>query len=66
LIELDVEKRILRIIGTNGEKKKETEIEKILAERKKNWIPKEEKYKSGVLNIYAKLAESAIKGGYIK
>ncbi len=66
LIELDVEKRILRIVGINGAERSEGDIEKVLEERRKNWKPKEEKYKSGVLNIYAKHAESPIKGGYMK
>ena len=32
----------------------------------RKWEPKEEKYKTGVLNIYAKHAQSPIKGGYME
>ncbi len=66
IIELDVEKRLLRIIGIDGVEKDEAVIEEILAGRRKNWKPKEEKYKSGVLNIYAKHAVSPMLGGYMK
>lgn len=66
IIELDVEKRLLRIIGIDGVQKDEADIDQILAGRRKNWKPKEEKYKSGVLNIYAKHAVSPMLGGYMK
>ena len=66
LIELNVEKRILRIIGVKGRELPEQEVQKILVGRKRKWEPKEEKYKTGVLNIYAKHAQSPIKGGYME
>lgn len=66
LIEIDVENRILRIIGINGEEKTEEEIEKVLNERKKLWKPKNEKYPNGVLNIFSKHAVSPMKGGYME
>ncbi len=66
LIEIDIENRILQIIGINGKRCSPEEIDKILKERKKEWRPKEEKYKSGVLNIFAKHAVSPMKGGYME
>lgn len=66
LIEIDVEKRILRVIGINGEEKSEEEINIILEQRKKEWTPKPEKYASGVLKIFAQHAVSPMKGGYMK
>ena len=66
LIEIDIEQRILRIIGVKGERKTPEEVESILLERKKYWQPKTEKYASGVLNIFAKHAVSHMKGGYMK
>lgn len=66
LIEIDIENRVLQIVGINGEKKSLDEIDKILCERKKKWKPKEPKYKSGVLKLFAEHAVSPMKGGYMK
>lgn len=66
LIEIDIKNRILQIVGIDGQRCTLEEVDKVLAERKKEWKPKEEKYKSGVLNIFAKHAVSPMKGGYMK
>lgn len=66
LIEIDIPKRILRIIGIDGKEYSEEEIEKILNERKQNWSPKEERYKSGVIKIFSQHAVSPMKGGYME
>ena len=66
LIELDIENRLLRIIGIKGEKKTPEEVEKELEERKKNWRPRETKYTKGILKQFTENAVSAIKGGYMK
>lgn len=66
LIEIDIEKRILQIVGVGGVRKTAEEIEAILVERKKDWRPRAEKYSSGVLNIFSKHAVSPMKGGYMK
>ena len=66
LIEIDIEKRMINIIGTNEMFCNQEEIQKVLEERKKLWKPKDEKYKSGVLNIFAKHAVSPMKGGYME
>ena len=66
LIELDIENRLLQIVGFNGQLCSEEEVATVLMKRKSNWKPKEEKYKSGVLNIYAQHAVSPMKGGYMK
>ncbi|WP_343032821.1 dihydroxy-acid dehydratase [Anaerotalea alkaliphila] len=66
LIEIDIEKRILRIAGLHGVPMEEGAIGLALEERRKQWKPKEEKYPSGVLNIFAKHAVSPMKGGYMK
>jgi len=66
LIEINVEKRILQIIGVKGEEKSEDEITEILAQRQKRWIPKPKKYTSGILKIFADHAVSPMKGGYME
>jgi len=56
----------LQIVGIKGERCSLEEIDRILELRKKNWVPKKEKYESGVLNIFAQHAVSPMKGGYMK
>ena len=66
LIEIDVEKRLLQIVGVNGEVKSAAEMEKELAGRKQKWRPKEANYKSGVLKLFSEHAISPSKGGYME
>ncbi len=65
LIEIDIPERKLNIIGIKGEKKSPEEIETILAERRKNWKPKEIKYKTGALRLFSEHAVSPMKGAYL-
>lgn len=37
LIEIDIEKRILQLVGVNGQKLSEEAIDKVLVERKAKW-----------------------------
>lgn len=66
LIEIDIESRKLQVVGINGEKCSLEEVEKEFEVRRKNWVPKEEKYKSGILSIYSKNAVDPMLGGYMK
>lgn len=66
LIEIDIQSRKLQVVGINGEKCSLEEVEKEFEERRKNWVPKEEKYKSGILSIYSKNAVDPMLGGYMK
>ena len=66
LIKIDIPERILEIVGIDGKECSKEEVDKVLSERKSKWKPKEEKYKSGCLNIYSKHAVSPMKGGYMK
>lgn len=66
LIEISISKRMLQIIGIKGKKCTEEEVERALEERKKNWKPREQKYKSGILKIFSEHAVSPMKGGYMK
>lgn len=66
LIEIDIPARSLRIIGVKGEKCSQDEVDKILSERKKEWKPREQKYKTGVLKIFSEHAVSPMKGGYME
>lgn len=66
LIEIDIEKRILQIVGVNGQRLELNEIDNILAKRKKLWKPRGNKYKSGILKIFSDKAVSPMKGGYME
>ena len=66
LIEVDIERRILRLVGISGVRKEPGEIDRILKERRNRWKPKPERYQSGVLHIYAQHAVSPMQGGYMK
>ena len=66
LIEIDVLERKLNIIGIKGERKTPEEIDAVLAERKKNWKPRELRYKSGVLRMFSEHAASPMKGAYLE
>lgn len=65
LIEIDVIERKLNIVGIAGERKTPKEVEAILEERRKNWKPREPKYKKGVLRLFSELATSPMKGAYL-
>ena len=41
------------------------EMDMILAERKKNWQPRELRYKTGVLRLFSEHAVSPMKGAYL-
>ncbi len=66
LIEIDVMARKLAIVGIAGERKTEEEIDAVLKERRKNWKPREPKYKKGVLRLFSQHAASPMKGAYLE
>ncbi len=66
LIEIDIEQRILAIVGVKGERKTPEEIDAILETRKKAWKPKPRKYKKGVLRLFSEHAASPMKGAYLQ
>ena len=66
LIEIDVKERKLNIVGINGERMSMEEIDKVLKERRKNWKPREPKYKKGVLRLLSEHAASPMKGAYLE
>ena len=66
LIQLDVERRILAIVGVDGQPKTPEEMDAILAERRKRWQPKPRKYTRGVLRMFSEHAASPMEGAYLK
>ncbi|SDZ12687.1 dihydroxy-acid dehydratase [Tindallia californiensis] len=66
LIEVNIPKRQLNIIGIKERLLEKEEIEKIIQERKTRWIKPRPKYTKGALGVYTKLAVSPMKGGYME
>lgn len=66
LIELNVEKRLLRIVGINGIQRSQKEVDIELERRKRVWQPRPIKYKKGILKIFTEHAVSPMKGGYME
>ena len=66
LIEIDVPARKLNIIGVKGQRRSMEEIDEIREERRKNWQPREPKYKKGVLRLFSQHAVSPMKGAYLE
>ena len=66
LIEIDVPARKLNIIGVKGQRRSMEEIDEILEERRKNWQPREPKYKKGVLRLFSQHVVSPMKGAYLE
>ena len=42
------------------------EVAAVLEERRKNWKPREPKYKKGVLRLFSERAASPMKGAYLE
>jgi len=65
LIEIDIPKRKINIVGVAGEKMSVEEIESILQARKESFVlPK--KLKKGVLRLFQELAADASQGAYLQ
>ena len=62
---LRTKERLNRILSANTGKSME-EIDAILKERRRNWKPREPKYKKGVLRLFSLHAASPMKGAYLE
>lgn len=65
LIYINILERKLEIVGIHGKPCSAKKVDKILAERRKNWKRREQKYKRGVLRMFSEHAVSPIKGAYL-
>ena len=66
LIEINVEKRILAIVGICGVRMTPEEIDAILEQRRAEWKPKPMKYKRGAIRIFTEHAASPMRGAYLE
>ena len=53
-------------IVENARVEAKRQSDEILAERRKNWKPREAKYKKGVLRLFSQHAASPMKGAYLE
>ena len=65
LIEIDIPQRILRVVGINGEKCSEEEVQRVFNERRKTLPPFKSRYTHGVLKRFTQTAHSPMQGGYM-
>ena len=66
LIEIDIPRRLLQIVGVKGERLPLEKIDEILNERRAKWSPRPQKYAPGVLKLFSEHAVSPMKGGYME
>lgn len=66
IIHIDINNRIIEVIGIDGAYKTKEEIELIFEKRKLKMKKFTPKYNSGVLKLFADRAVSTMKGGYMK
>jgi dihydroxy-acid dehydratase len=66
LVRIDIPGRSLEVIGVNDKRIDPSEMDTILADRKKKWKMPELTHASGVLKRYARRAASAMKGAYLE
>lgn len=65
LIEIDIPKRLLQIVGIKGQRLDPAAIEEILCDRRGRWKSRPAKYTHGVLKLFSEHAVSPMKGGYM-
>jgi dihydroxy-acid dehydratase len=65
LIEIDIPRRQLAIVGTGGEHHEPEEVEAILAERKRIWKAPQPRRDTGILGLYSRVARATSEGASI-
>ncbi|MBF0528922.1 MAG: dihydroxy-acid dehydratase [Deltaproteobacteria bacterium] len=66
LIRIDIPARRLEVVGCQGKRLPSEEVERILAERRDNWKPPEQKHPKGLLRRYSRHAVSAMRGAFLE
>ena len=65
LIEINVPERRLAIVGVQGQRLPEDQVERVLAERRAHWMPPPPRHSSGILSLYARVASGSSEGASI-
>jgi dihydroxy-acid dehydratase len=66
MIEIDILKRTLSMVGTKGKMLKPREVDALLAGRRKKWKAPKLHHTPGILKRYSVRAASAMKGAYLE
>jgi dihydroxy-acid dehydratase len=62
LIEINVPERRLAIVGVEGQRLPEDQVERVLAERRAHWTAPPPRHSSGILSLYARVASGSSEG----
>src|SRR5947209_11830239 len=65
LLEINVPERRLALVGVQGQRLSEEQVERVLAERRTRWAPPPPRHSSGILSLYAHVARGAAEGASI-
>jgi dihydroxy-acid dehydratase len=65
LIEINIPERRLAIVGLNGERASEAEVDAVLEQRRRRWVPPPRRHASGILSLYERVARTASDGAAI-
>jgi dihydroxy-acid dehydratase len=65
LIEINIPKRRLAVVGTAGQKQPPDVVSKTLAERREIWKPPKPQHDTGILSLYSRVARGAAEGASI-
>ena len=62
LIEINIPERKLALVGLHGQRVMESEVARVLAERRAHWTPPPPRHTTGILSLFARVATSASEG----
>jgi D-3-phosphoglycerate dehydrogenase len=62
LIEINIPERKLGIVGLHGHRATETEVARVLADRRSRWSPPPPRHTAGILSLYGRVASTASSG----
>ncbi|MBO0693703.1 MAG: dihydroxy-acid dehydratase, partial [Acidimicrobiaceae bacterium] len=65
LIEINIPERRLAIVGLEGERRSEAEIDAVLEGRRRRWVPPPRRHGTGILSLYERVARTASEGATI-
>jgi dihydroxy-acid dehydratase len=65
LIEINIPERRLAIVGVNGQPASPAEVNTLLEDRRRRWVPPPQRHGTGILSLYERVARSASEGAAI-
>jgi dihydroxy-acid dehydratase len=65
LIEINIPERRLAMVGVKGERVSAAEVDVVLEERRRQWVPPPRRHGTGILSLYERVARTASEGAAI-